>query len=149
MAKLKKGLCATIAAISMTVGGMATASAAPLQMPQVSLSDSGIQQVRHRRNDGFRMSNGNPYYHGHRGYRNRRNGYRYYNGYWFPAAAFLGGVIIGNAITGPRPIYRYDDWYRLHVQWCDAHYRSYRVSDDTFQPYHGPRRRCNSPYDRY
>jgi len=39
--------------------------------------------------------------------------------------------------------------YRLpaaHVRWCHNRYRSYRVSDNTFQPYHGPRRQCRSPY---
>ncbi|HEV7434516.1 MAG TPA: BA14K family protein, partial [Pseudorhizobium sp.] len=25
-------------------------------------------------------------------------------------------------------------------------YRSYRASDNTFQPYNGPRRSCRSPY---
>ena len=34
----------------------------------------------------------------------------------------------------------------LHVNWCASRYRSYRVSDNTFQPYHGSRRNCNSPY---
>lgn len=33
-----------------------------------------------------------------------------------------------------------------HVRWCRARYRSYRVSDNTFKPNHGPRRRCVSPY---
>ncbi len=33
-----------------------------------------------------------------------------------------------------------------HVAWCQRRYRSYRVWDNTFQPYHGPRRACISPY---
>ncbi|MFC5036907.1 BA14K family protein [Tianweitania sediminis] len=33
-----------------------------------------------------------------------------------------------------------------HVRWCHARYRSYRSSDNTFQPYNGPRRQCYSPY---
>lgn len=33
-----------------------------------------------------------------------------------------------------------------HVRWCYARYRSYRAADNTFQPYHGPRRACRSPY---
>ncbi len=35
-----------------------------------------------------------------------------------------------------------------HVQWCYNRYRSYRHSDNTFQPYHGPRKACVSPYFR-
>lgn len=33
-----------------------------------------------------------------------------------------------------------------HVEWCYARYRSYRPYDNTYQPYHGPRRQCLSPY---
>ncbi|MEO0635100.1 MAG: BA14K family protein [Pseudomonadota bacterium] len=33
-----------------------------------------------------------------------------------------------------------------HYRWCDARYRSYRISDNSFQPYHGHRRQCVSPY---
>lgn len=33
-----------------------------------------------------------------------------------------------------------------HTQWCGSTYRSYRRSDNTFQPFDGPRRECASPY---
>lgn len=33
-----------------------------------------------------------------------------------------------------------------HVRWCHARYKSYRAWDNTWQPYHGPRRQCASPY---
>lgn len=32
-----------------------------------------------------------------------------------------------------------------HVRWCSERYRSYRASDDTYQPLSGPRRPCLSP----
>lgn len=81
------------------------------------------------------------YYHGHRGYRYYRPGYREYNGWWFPAAAFVAGAIVGGAISNSGPSYG-----NAHVQWCYDRYRSYRASDNTFQPYHGPRQQCISPY---
>ncbi len=34
-----------------------------------------------------------------------------------------------------------------HISWCYDRYRSYRERDNSFQPYHGPRRQCHSPYD--
>ena len=34
-----------------------------------------------------------------------------------------------------------------HVNWCYNRYRSYREWDNSFQPYHGPRRACYSPYN--
>jgi len=90
---------------------------------------------------GFHHHGGYGWYHGHRGYRHYHHGYRYYNGWWFPAAAFLGGAIIGNALA-PHTVYRGGS---AHVRWCYEHYRSYRASDNTYQPYHGPRRQCVSP----
>ena len=33
-----------------------------------------------------------------------------------------------------------------HVGWCSARYRSYDSYSNTFQPYHGPRQQCVSPY---
>lgn len=150
MNNLKKSLCAAAAAFSMAAGGIASANAATLQIPAVSVSDPAAQQIRHVRDDRLRGRGGSVYYRGHRGHRHKRRGHRYHKGYWFPAAAFIGGVIIGKAFNQhSRPIYRHDDRYRLHDRWCDDRYRSYRVSDDTFQPYHGPRRKCNSPNFRY
>lgn len=48
----------------------------------------------------------------------------------------------------PRYSYRRTYYYggNGHVRWCYARYRSYRAYDDTFQPYHGPRQACVSPY---
>lgn len=86
------------------------------------------------------IRNGDPYYHGHRGYRHYRRGYRHYHGYWFPPAAFIAGAIIGGAIANSPPA------GSAHVRWCEQHYRSYDVRTDTYQPYNGPRRRCVSPY---
>lgn len=34
-----------------------------------------------------------------------------------------------------------------HVDWCLDRYRSYDVGTDTYQPYHGPRRLCRSPFE--
>ena len=33
-----------------------------------------------------------------------------------------------------------------HVNWCYSRYKSYRHWDNTFQPYHGGRKQCYSPY---
>jgi hypothetical protein len=93
------------------------------------------------RGGGWRGNNF--YWHGHRGYRNFRPGYRYYNGWWFPSAAFLGGAIVGGALAAPNSYYMGGN---SHAQWCYNRYRSYRASDNTFQPYNGPRQQCVSPH---
>jgi len=105
------------------------------------------RQFRQARRDfrrGAYWNNGGYYYNGYRGYRNWRRGYHEHNGWWFPAGAFIAGAIIGNAINSPAPVYR--DYSSAHVQWCYNRYRSYREYDNTFQPYHGPRQQCYSPY---
>ena len=33
-----------------------------------------------------------------------------------------------------------------HSQWCSNQYQSYRASDNTYQPYAGVRKACNSPF---
>ncbi|WP_254026235.1 BA14K family protein [Mesorhizobium ventifaucium] len=93
---------------------------------------------RFARNDDYR------YWRGYRGYRYYRPGYRRYNDYWFPLAAFATGALITGAIVNNqyRRVYRGD----AHVEWCYNRYRSYRAYDNTYQPYYGPRRQCISPY---
>lgn len=110
-------------------------------------------QYRHDRDRDYRRGyyrhNNRYYYNGHRGYSYYRPGYRSYNGYWFPLAAFATGAIIGGAIAQPQPVYPapgYGNVGGSHVAWCQNRYRSYRAYDDTFQPNYGPRRRCVSPY---
>lgn len=81
------------------------------------------------------------------------------------AAGVLSGVILGGML-GPYDAYDYGPGYyvvpppvyvprgtdrvaglsQAHYDWCYARYRSYRAYDNTFQPYHGPRRPCFSPY---
>ena len=63
------------------------------------------------------------------------------------------GAIIANQRRGyaepryvaPRRVYR-PNFSPAHHGWCSTKYRSYRSSDGTFQPYHGGRKLCVSPY---
>jgi hypothetical protein len=157
------------AAIGVATVAAGAASAAPFQVPQVAAPESSGPNVvkvqyrdRYSRPGGFGGSPGIVYYNGHRGYRNYHPGYRRHGDFWFPPAAFALGAIIGGAIaTAPS----YDDGYyrpryyerrvvpgpsydsgSAHVRWCYNRYRSYRAWDNTFQPYHGPRQQCISPY---
>lgn len=94
----------------------------------VSKNNRGWRNTRNYRN-------GYHYWNGHRGYRSYRPGYRLYGGWWYPSSAFSVGVVIGSHPHGNR-----------HVRWCYSHYRSYRASDNTFQPNSGPRKQCVSPF---
>ena len=50
--------------------------------------------------------------------------------------------------VAPAPVYRvrHRRAGNAHLDWCFARYRSYDAGSNTFQPYHGPRRTCVSPY---
>lgn len=87
------------------------------------------------------------YWNGHHGYRDPRPGYRRgSDGWWYPLAAFGVGALIGGAIANqPREVAP-PSLSRDHLRWCEDRYRSYRASDNTFQPNEGPRRACVSPY---
>jgi hypothetical protein len=152
--KLLSAICALAAGIGTAVSGTSETSAAPFYVPHVNSSATDVTLVNH---DIGGSAEASIYFNGHRGYRHRRHGYRYHDGYWFPPAAFALGAIIGGAIAS-QPRYYYDrpayrEYYRAptyggsaHVRWCYSRYRSYRAWDNTWQPYHGPRRQCWSPY---
>ncbi|WP_028034704.1 BA14K family protein [Chelativorans sp. J32] len=158
--KPSASLCGMLA-VAMMIGTAAPAMSAPLKLPQAVEATPNIIKVQDRRfdrdrdfryrddrrrgwdNDRFERRGDGVYWRGHRGFRERRPGYREYNGWWFPPAAFALGAIIGGAMSQgqqARPA------GNAHVQWCYNRYRSYRPSDNTYQPYNGPRRQCVSPY---
>lgn len=144
MAKFLSGAIATVLAASFAVASVVPLNAAPVYVPNAApiANSNNVEQVQF----GPRWRRGPGMYRGYRGYRVRRPGYRYYNGWWFPAAAFVTGAIVGGALAS-EPIYRPRNYGGdAHVEWCYNRYKSYRASDNTFQPYNGPRRQCISPY---
>lgn len=165
MKRLTSSICAGVLSLAMAATSFIPAHAAPLGItpstPDVPLVQvqgpqdfrsrdrraqrefrsqrPGIGNQRQAQRGGFHRRGDRYYYNGHRGYRDRRPGYRQHQGWWFPPAAFIAGAIIGGANRGPGVS-------TAHVRWCENRYRSYRASDNTFQPYNGPRRQCTSPY---
>lgn len=61
------------------------------------------------------------------------------------AAGVISGLLIGGML-GAAAQQQNQNAYNAHVAWCANQYRSYRTSDNTFQPYQGPRQQCVSPY---
>ena len=175
MNRLTSSILAATMAFSVGISGLIPANAAPISAPRIA-ADNGAINIqmsraaqeftnwpeqrrmrrgdRHWRGDGVRHGGyyrGDGYYNGYRGFRHRRPGHRYHNGLWFPAGAFIAGAIIGGALNNPAPRYSERRYIRrgggnAHVSWCYDRYRSYRASDNTFQPYNGPRQQCYSPY---
>lgn len=163
---MNKASLAVSAVVALATAGAVPAAAAPWSAQGLYAPAPIVEQVQYRPRPGYQGPRGHyggprghyngqrgyyqrgryNYYNGHRGYNAYRPGYRQYNGWWFPAAAFATGALIGGAIAGsaaPAPAYGGGN---AHIQWCASQYRSYRASDNTFQPYGGPRQQCVSPY---
>ena len=64
----------------------------------------------------------------------------------FAAGALIGGGVVAATNNGTVNTATTPTINPKHYQWCEDHYKSYRVSDNTYQPYHGPRQQCVSPY---
>lgn len=141
---VKPALAAGLAAM-MAMTSLIPAQAAPLPVVKAPQVTSDVQQVQYRRH-----YERHGYYHGHRGYRDRRPGYRRHNdGWWYPLAAFGAGAIIGGAIAAPPPRRYPQRVYtggNAHYQWCASRYRTYRASDNSYVPRVGYRAQCVSPY---
>lgn len=165
MTQVSSSLRAALA-LSLALGTAAPVMAAPAFVPVAPAASSDIIQVQNQQRRAERRENraerrddrrenraerredrrearferrGNAaYYNGRRGYRDRRAGYRQYNGFWFPPAAFVVGAIIGSVIS--------QSGGSAHVQWCYDRWRSYRASDNTYQPFNGGRQYCVSPH---
>ena len=154
----KKSFSAGILSILAVTAGLTPAQAfqmpaigpVPIERPAAG-AEGPVMNVQYLRDRPDRMyprriyrqnSNRYSYYNGHRGYRYQRPGYRYHRGYWFPLAAFAAGAVIGGAVAAPRA----SAGGNRHTSWCYDRYRSYRASDNTFQPATGPRQQCYSPY---
>lgn len=139
-----------LAAAALVAGLGTTAIAAPAPAPATlapitldgattlgSAADVGVVDVHYRR--------------GHHIHRGHRYGKRAYRRHYRPRSGF--SVEFGYR-SAPRyraaPVYRRApvvSYGARHHAWCEGKYRSYSRHTGTFQPYHGPRRRCNSPYD--
>ncbi|TPK42924.1 BA14K family protein [Mesorhizobium sp. B2-5-4] len=155
MNRITTGLLAATLSATFVAAEVVPVNAQPAYVPLSQAAMPDVQTVQYRewrRNRSFDRNfsrnrsfsrNGDMYWNGHRGYREYRRGYRRHGDYWFPLAAFATGALITGAIVNENNrVYEGN----AHVQWCYDHYRSYRASDNTFQPNNGPRRECRSPY---
>ncbi|MBX5297777.1 BA14K family protein [Rhizobium sp. NLR12b] len=89
------------------------------------------------------------YYRGRHDYRDDRYGWDHrYHRHWHHhdnTGAIIGGLaagaLIGGIIASQSGAYS-SRGYSSHAEYCYARYRSYRASDNTYQPSYGPRRQC-------
>lgn len=141
--KHRISIATLFATLALGLAAPASASPATIAMTRnlaepATTTTSQVQPVQHRwrGHDQRRWHRGEHWHH-----RQHRRYYRPDSGFYFQ----FGGPPVYRRHAAPRRAYR----YRLppaHYDWCQARYRSYRASDNSFQPYNGPRRQCRSPY---
>lgn len=165
MRKFLTTACALVLSGAISVGALGAAQAQQFARPSVpaaTQTTDGIVNVQFR--DNYYDRGGSRYYRGDRHWRGDRGwrGDRYWRGdrrwdrgrYYRDrrgdalaagAAGLVTGAIIGGIVANqqPRRVIRSGGG---HTDWCYNRYRSYRASDNTYQPYNGPRRQCVSPY---
>lgn len=130
---------------SAPTGGAAAMNAAGAARTALSaeIVPAAAEQVQYRHR-GHR-------YHRDRDWRHSRRHRRHWNRQWRNPRHYRprSGIYFHFGTPAPRYVPAPRRAYGLsgsHVRWCHARYRSYRTWDNTFQPYHGPRRQCLSPY---
>jgi len=131
------GLSSATAAPTIALPAFASAVSIP-----VAEADGGQIELANHRGDGWypRHYRGDRWYPRHyRGDRWPPRGYRFQG----PSGFYLEFNVPSARYVQPRRVVRSGN---SHVSWCYARYRSYRAWDNSFQPYHGPRRECVSPY---
>jgi hypothetical protein len=87
----------TLARVGVAAIMVATLSAGVLPAGAAQMMHSQAKQQTQHTNQ-FTRHGDYAVLNGHKGYKHKRAGYRYYNGYWFPPAAFIIANIIHNLI---------------------------------------------------
>jgi hypothetical protein len=140
-------------ALGVLAGLSAPAAATPLAgfgraavAPAIADASSDIVNVNHRRRcyDGWCGQRYGRHNYWNDDWRYRRH-HRRYRRHINPGFYFGIGVPAYRYVQ-PRRHYGYRGGGSAHVAWCYDRYRSYRAWDNTYQPYHGPRRQCWSPF---
>jgi hypothetical protein len=144
----------TLVALGVLAGLPAPAAATPLVgfsraavAPAIADASSNIVNVNHRRRcyDGWCGKRYGRYNYWNDDWRYRRYHRPYIRRHIYPQFYFGLGVPAYRYYAQPRRYYR-GGGSSAHVAWCYDRYRSYRAWDNTYQPYHGPRRLCWSPF---
>ncbi|WP_212111768.1 BA14K family protein [Bartonella queenslandensis] len=100
---------------------------------------------------------------GFKGYHHYRRGYvKYKDNWWYPEAAFVTSSHLSTKdaslkfvsdakrvflTSSSEKLEKKEPWVlKQHIESCRARYRSYNKNDNSFQPFHGPRKQCLSRF---
>ncbi|WFU10103.1 BA14K family protein [Rhizobium sp. CB3090] len=116
-----------VAGLGALLAGGAAVPAGAITMPALSMpQQSDIIQIHDHHNH-------NRWHEGHK--------FHGFDGYYDDDSD--SGVLFKSFVTGTLfDRQRTEGYYDSHAQACADRYPSYRASDNTYQPSHGPRREC-------
>ncbi|MBB4075861.1 hypothetical protein GGR08_000142 [Bartonella fuyuanensis] len=100
---------------------------------------------------------------GFKGYHHYRRGYiKYKDNWWYPEEAFVPLLHLSTKhaplkvvsdtkrvflISSSEKLEKKEPWMlKQHFEACRARYRSYNKNNNSFQPFHGPRKQCLSRF---
>ncbi|WP_375703199.1 BA14K family protein [Bartonella sp. AD13SXNS] len=100
---------------------------------------------------------------GFKGYHDYRRGYvKYKDNWWYPEAAFVTSPHLSTQgaslkvvsdtkreflASSSEKLEKKEPWMlKQHIESCRVRYRSYNKNDNSFQPFHGPRKQCLSHF---
>ncbi|WP_111561370.1 BA14K family protein [Rhizobium sp.] len=141
-----KKLAIIAVALMTSLGGMSPAAAfevkgqhydAPPDVRRPNWDRCGPYRNCYGNRDRYRYGNRGRDYYGR--YDDRY--YRHHDNTGAIIGGLAAGAIIGGIIAS-QPRVRSGG---SHVDYCYSRYRSYRASDNTYQPNYGPRRQCVGP----
>ncbi|WFS00170.1 BA14K family protein [Rhizobium tumorigenes] len=106
--------------------------------PVTAIQNSDVVKVQYSeyRHHGRRNGDRRNYYRGRDHDRRYDRGYRRHNNTGAIIGGLAAGAIIGGIVAGSRSN------GSSHAQSCANRYRTYRASDNTYQPNNGPRVQC-------
>ena len=147
---IRNGLVAlgVLAGLSVPAAATPLAGTSRTAAPAIAAPSADVSNVTYRCYDrycGGRYGRSQfRYNHYNDDWRYRRYHRRHIRRHIYPQFYLGLGVPTYRYYAQPRRYYRGGG--SAHVAWCYDRYRSYRAWDNTYQPYHGPRRQCWSPY---
>lgn len=123
----------SVVGIGLPLVAAAAAPAGAMMMPALSVPEqSDVIQVRDHH------GHGHWHHHGHWGSGHRLHGNDSYYDDDSDSGVLFKSFVTGTLFKGQRAQGYYDD----HTRACASRYRSYRASDNSYQPSHGPRQLC-------
>lgn len=123
----------TAAGFGLLLAAGAAAPAGAITMPALSVPEqSDVIQVH---------SHGHGHWHGHHSHWGRGHQHHGSDSYYDDNSD--SGVLFKSFVTGTLFNRQHtESYYDGHARDCASRYRSYRPSDNTYQPSHGPRQAC-------